>query len=121
MNKTGAPLLENFMESCTMLERTRVPDGLGGSSVEYKDGTKFMAAIVKDKSLQARIAERDGVTAVYTVTTPVGTGLEFHEAFRRDRDSAVFRATSDYHDSKPPQSASFAFEQVSAERWEIPS
>lgn len=121
MNNVGAPLVSNFMESCTMLDKTRVPDGLGGSSVEYKDGAKFMAAIVKDRSLQARVAEKEGVTAVYTVTTPIGVGLEYHEVFRRDRDGAVFRSTSDYHDSTPPGSATFAFEQVSAERWDVPT
>lgn len=121
MSNIGAPLVENFMESCTMLEKVRMPDGLGGSKIGYRDGVKFMAVIDKDRSLQARVAEKDGVTAVYTVTTPAGVGLEFHEVFKRDHDGAVFRTTSDYHDSMPPKCASFAFEQVSAERWEIPS
>lgn len=120
MSKTGAPLLDNFLEPCTMLDRTRVPDGLGGSTVAYRDGAPFRAAIVKDRSLQARVAEKQGVTEVYTVTTPPGAGLEFHEVFRRDSDGATFRVTSNYTDTRPPQGASFAFEQVSAERWEVP-
>lgn len=120
MTKTGAHLLDNFLEACTMLDRTRVPDGLGGSTVAYKDGAPFRAAIVKDKSLQARVAEKQGVTEVYTVTTPPGTGLEFHEVFRRESDGATFRVTGNFTDSLPPGGATFAFEQVNAERWELP-
>lgn len=121
MINTRAPLVNNFMESCTLLVRTREPDGFGGSTIAYKDGEKFMAAIIKDKSLAARVAEKDGVTAVYTVTTGEGVSLDFHEVFRRDADGMTFRVTSDHTDSKPPKVASFTFEQVTAERWAIPT
>ena len=80
-----------------------------------------MAAIIKDRSLAARVAEKDGVTAVYTVTTDEGVALDFHEVFRRDKDGVTFRVTSDHTDSKPPRAASFSFEQVTAERWSIPA
>lgn len=120
MSKGVPPLVKNFMERCVLLERTRVPDGLGGSSVAYRDGAEFMAAVVKEKSLEARVAEKEGVTEVYTVTTGEGVALEYHEVFRRERDKATFRVTSNASDSKPPEMASFAFEQVSAERWSIP-
>lgn len=120
MSKNLPPLIKNFMEKCVLLERTRVPDGLGGNKVAYKDGASFMAAIVKDKSLAARVAEKDGVTEVYTVTTAEGVGLEFNEVFRRERDASTFRVTSNSSDSKPPETASFSFEQVAAERWSIP-
>lgn len=113
-------MVQNFMVRCTMMEKTREPDGYGGSVTRYKSGAPFMAAIVKEKSLQARVAEKDGMTSVYTITTPQGVGLEYHEVFRRDSDGATFRATSSYKDSTPPEMASFMFEQVSAERWEIP-
>lgn len=120
MNKTKAPLVEHFMVRCTMMEKVRVPDGYGGNKTQYKAGAPFMAAIVKDKSLEARVAEKDGMKAVYTVTTPEGVGMEYHEVFRRDSDGATFRVTSDYKDSQPPKAAGFTFEQVTAERWEIP-
>lgn len=120
MSKNVPPLIENFMEKCVLLEKTRVSDGLGGNEVAYKDGASFMAAVNKEKSLDARVAEKEGVTEVYTVTTAEGVALEFHEVFRRERDKATFRVTSNASDSKPPKAASFSFEQVSAERWSIP-
>lgn len=118
---TNAPLVENMMTRCVFVEKRRVPDGQGGFLTSWEDGEEFQAVIVKDRTLAARVAEKQGVTSVYTVTTPVGVGLDFHEVFRRLSDGATFRATSNSADSRPPESAGFSFEQVSAERWELPA
>lgn len=112
-------LFESFMESCTEIKKMRVDDAVGGYELTWADGVKFRAAIVKDSSLRARVAEKEGVTEVYTVTTDKGVGLDFHEVFRRDSDGAVFRVTSNAKDSETPKAASFAFEQVTAERWAL--
>lgn len=114
-------LVANFMVQCTMLEKKRVPDGQGGFTTGWADAGPFMAAIVKDNTLAARVAEKQGVTEVYTVTTASGVGLEYHDVFRRDSDKAIFRVTSNADDSRPPDAATFSFEQVSAERWELPA
>lgn len=116
----NAPQIELMMTPCVMVEKTRTPDGQGGFSTVWTDGPEFSASIVKDKTLSARVAEKQGVTDVYQVTTPSGVWLEFHEVFRRLSDGATFRATSNYTDSMPPANATFAFEQVFAERWELP-
>lgn len=112
-------LVGNFMARCTMLEKKRIPDGQGGFTTKWADAGPFMAAVVKDNTLAARVAEKQGVTEVYTVTTAEGVGLEFHDVFRRDSDGATFRVTSNAIDSRPPAVATFAFEQVNAERWEL--
>lgn len=117
----NAGLIESFAEPCVMLVKKRVSDGQGGFETSWADGDEFSAAIVKDQSLQAQAAEKQGVTGVYTITTPTGVGLEYHEVFRRVADGTTFRVTSDYTDSKPPDVATFAFEQVKAERWELPT
>lgn len=118
---TNAELIERFSQPCVMLEKKRVPDGLGGFETSWADGDEFDAAIVKDQSLQARTAEKQGVSSVYTITTARGVALEYHEVFRRVSDGAIFRVTSDYTDSRPPSVATFDFEQVTAERWELPT
>lgn len=112
-------LFEQMMTDCVMIEKKRVPDGQGGTTVEWTDGAPFRAAITKDNDLAAIVAEKQGVTEVYTVTTLPGVGLEFHEVFRRSADGSVFRVTSNAIDSSPPKAASFAFEQVRAERWSL--
>lgn len=117
----NAELIDGYLQSCVMLTKKRVPDGQGGFEAIWTDGDEFDAAIVKDRSLQARVAEKQGVSSVYTITTARGVALEYHEVFRRVSDGAIFRVTSDYTDSKPPNVATFDFEQVTAERWELPT
>ena len=110
-------LLTQAMEDVVMLEKNRVPDGEGGFTVEWVDGVSFKSAITFDSSMEARTAEKQGVTSLYTVTVPVNAKLEYHDVFRRVRDGKVFRVTSDGDDKITPASASFQFAQVTAEEW----
>jgi hypothetical protein len=112
-------LFETFMTDCTMIDRRSTPDGEGGFDYEWVDGASFKAAIVKDNSLTARVAEKQGVTEVYKVTVPKGTPLGFHDVVRREQDGAIFRVTSNIVDSETPDVAGFQFGQVTAERWEL--
>lgn len=112
-------LIDSMLESCTMVDKQTASDGLGGFSTEWVDGAKFNAAIVKDSSMEARAAEKAGVTEVYTVTVAKGTPLVFHDVFRRDSDGAIFRVTSGIKDSESPDVATFSIGQVTAERWKL--
>ena len=112
-------LIDAFMEDCVMMVKAKLPDGIGGFVHEWQEGAAFQAAIVKDNTLEARVAEKDGVTELYTVTVARNLPLEYHDVFKRRSDGAIFRATSNITDSKTPKVASFAFGQVSAERWEL--
>lgn len=113
-------LIDTMKEACTMLDKQTVADGMGGFKTRWVDGATFLAAIVKDNTIQARVAEKQGVTEVYTVTVDKALPLAFHDVFRRDSDGATFRVTSNIVDSKTPKVASFQFGQASAERWELP-
>lgn len=110
-------LLEQAMEQCTLIEKRTVKDGYGGYTTEYYDGIDFMAAIVLDTSTQAKRAEKEGVTSLYTITTDKTLHLGFHDIIRRDSDGQILRVTSE--DKKTPISASLDMRQVSAERWEL--
>lgn len=112
-------LMNDFVESCTMVEKTKVPDGEGGWTVRWVDGMDFQAAITYDTTLQARVAESDGMMATYTVTTEKNMKLDFHDVFRRKRDGQIFRVTSQGDDKKTPESASFQVSQVAAEEWSL--
>lgn len=113
-------LFEEVFEECTLLDKKSVPDGLGGYTKKWMDGAQFVAAINKDNSLQARVAEKQGVTEVYTVTTYKGTELDFHDVFRRASDGLTYRVTSNIKDSETPPRATFQIAQVTAERWDLP-
>lgn len=114
-------LYKEFMEPCRMLDRKSVPDGLGGFNYEWTDGAEFDAAVVKDNTLAARVAEKQGVTEVFTVTVPMNVKMEFHDVFKRLSDGCTFRVTSNTKDSHTPKVASFQFGQFTAERWELPN
>jgi len=114
-------LLDEQMESCVLYDKRTTPDGYGGIITEWTDGATFDAAIVLDNSTQARTAQVQGLTSVYTITTRKAINLQYHDAFRRVSDGKVFRVTSDGDDKKTPGSATLDMRQVSAEEWSIPN
>lgn len=113
-------LIDDFTSKCTMLDRVTVDDGYGGFKPKWVDGASFEAAITLDTSMQARIAEQEGVTALYTVTTKKNINLQYHNVFKRLSDEKIFRVTSDGDDKHTPVSASLNMRQVSAEEWSLP-
>lgn len=119
MEEDAVMLWKEEMEEVVMLEKKHEPDGQGGFIVEWQEGIRFNAVITFDSSTEARVAEKQGVTSVYTVTAPVNVKLEYHDVFRRLRDGKVFRVTTDGDDMITPARASFQFLQVSAEEWEL--
>ena len=110
-------LIDEAMTTVVLMEKTRQPDGEGGFIVNWIDGVVFEAAITFDTSMESRIAERQGVTSRYTVTTNKNAKLEFHDVIRRLSDGKVFRISSDGDDVQTPDRATFQFLQVTAEEW----
>lgn len=112
-------LLTDAFEKCTIIDKRTVSDGYGGYNTEWVDGAEIEAAIVFDNSLQARTAEKAGVTSLYTVTTKRNVVLNYHDVFRRQKDNKIFRVASDGDDKVTPKSTTLDMRQVSAEEWNI--
>lgn len=112
-------LLNQMRTECVMLDKKRLPDGEGGFYIEWTESAKFMAAIVLDTSIEAKAAEKQGVTGIYTVTTEKSITLEYHDVFKRLYDGKIFRVTSDGDDKYTPESAALNMRQVSAEEWSL--
>lgn len=110
-------LLEQAMETCVLMDKSTQADGYGGYISTYVEGAEFQAAIVFDTSMQARVADKQGVTSLYTVTTSRALVLSFHDIFKRKRDNKIFRVTSDGDDKFTPASASLDMRQVTAEEF----
>lgn len=110
-------LLSEAMELCHMMDKTTTPDGYGGFVVVWVEGAKFDAAVTFDTSIEARVADAQGVTSLYTVTTTRAITLQYHDVFVRERDGKVFRVTSDGDDRYTPQTAGLDMKQVNAEEW----
>lgn len=112
-------LLSEAMETCVIIDKRTVPDGYGGYTHKYVEGAEFKAAIVFDTSIEARRAEKEGVSSLYTVTTSRALTLEYHDVFKRVRDGKIFRVTSDGDDRYTPKSATLDMRQVTAEEYLI--
>ena len=110
-------LLSEAMEKFIMLDKTTTADGYGGYIISWKEGAEIQATAVLDSSIEARIAEKQGVTALYTITTSKNVNLQYHDVMRRARDGKIFRVTSDGDDKHTPSSAGLNMRQVSAEEW----
>ncbi len=109
-------LLDESMTTCTLMDRTTVSDGYGGYTNVWKDGAEISVAIVLNNSIEARVADAQGVTDLYTVTTRKNINLQYGQVFRRESDGKYFRVTSNGDDMKTPTSASLNMRQVSAEK-----
>lgn len=112
-------LLDEAMTRCRLLDKITTPDGYGGYYSQWTEGAEFNAAITFDTSMEARTADKQGVTSLYTVTVRKGMMLEYHDVFKRLDDGKVFRVTSDGDDKFTPQSASLNMRQVTAEEYQI--
>jgi len=116
-------LLSEAMETYVLLNKqtASASDGYGGYITTWVDGAEFQAAITFDTSIEARVADKQGVSSLYTVTTSRALTLEYHDVFRRLSDGKVFRVTSDGDDKYTPKSATLDMRQVTAEEWSLPN
>lgn len=112
-------LFEIMMEPCVFMEKHRESDGMGGLITVWTEGAEFNAAIGKDSTTAGRLAEKEGVTEIYTVTVYKGTPIAPFDVFKRVRDGKIFRATSDIRDNETPPPATFQIGQVSAEAYRL--
>ena len=112
-------LINKMMDACVIMNRMKESDGEGGFITRWQDGAEILVAIVNDTSMSARIAEQEGVTSTYTLTTSRSNALEYHDVIKRLSDGKIFRVTSDGNDVKSPAVSSLDMSQVSAERWEL--
>ena len=112
-------LYEEKMEDFVIMDKTTVPDGEGGVTTEWTEGAVVKAAVTKDNSMVAKIAEKQGVTSVYSIYTKKSVVFNFHDVIKRVRDSYIFRITSNGIDEATPQSATLDMRKVTAEEWKL--
>lgn len=114
-------LLDSMMEKCVFLNHLRTDDAYGSSVETWTDGSEFDATIIKNSSTEAVIAEKQGVTEIFTVVTKASFLLDYHDAFRRKSDGQVFRVTGTEKDSEAPNASTVKIAKVTAEKWVIPN
>lgn len=114
-------LIEEMMVDCKIMNHIRADDPAGGYSDTWTEGATFSAAIIKNNTTEAQIAEKQGVEELFTVVTKIGFPLAFHDVFKRVSDSQIFRVTGNTKDSTPPDRSSVKIGKVQAEKWVLPT
>lgn len=112
-------LIDCMMVPCVFMEKEQIPDGSGGYKTTWKDGKSFRAAIIRDTSTEARIAEAAGTVEMYTISVSRTVHLPFHAVFKRLTDGKTFRITSDNAEHRTPICTALDIAQSMAEAWRL--
>ena len=113
-------LLSDFARSCVLMEKTRVEDGEGGYTLVWKNGISFKNYQALDTSMEARRAEKEGVTSVYSALVDKALPIEYGDYFKDAETGLTYRVTSNPSEKESPKSATFALKYFTAERKELP-
>lgn len=114
-------LLDDFAKKCVLMEKNRISDGEGGWSTQWTEGAEFENYQNLDTSMEARRAEREGVTSVYSALVNKSVPIEYGDYFREG--GVTYRVTSSPEEKNAPKSAGAtirALKYFTAERKELP-
>lgn len=114
-------LLDDFAHDCVLLEKTREEDGAGGYIVTWADGLSFKNFQAQDTSMQARRAEKEGVTSTYSALVDKDFPITFYDVFRDQETGLTYRVTSEPMEKVAPASSTFRLKYFTAERWDLVS
>lgn len=113
-------LLDDFEKKCVVMEKTRQPDGAGGYILEWAEGAEFSNYYSLDTSMEARRAEKEGVTSLYSALVRADFPIEYNDYFKDKSTGITYRVTSNPEEKVAPKSASFMLKYFTAERKELP-
>lgn len=112
-------LLEEFKKPCVILEKTRKPDGAGGYITTWSEGAEFYSYRALDTSTEATIAERQGISSIYSVLVEKNVPIEYGDYFKDKTTGRTYRVTSEPSDKQSPKSSSMQLKYFTAEKWEL--
>lgn len=112
--------IEDFYEEFVFVEKRKQSDEMGGFINEYVETVQFRAGINTDQSMEARLAEQQGVKSIYTITTNKDCMLDYGDIIKRKRGNNYYKITSNGGDMISPMVSQMDIIQVTAENFTIP-
>lgn len=112
-------LLDDFSHECCLMEKTREADGAGGYYVTWTEGLVFNNYQAQDSSMQARRAEKEGVTSTYSALVDKSFPITFYDVFKDYETGLTYRVTSEPEEKVAPVSSTFELKYFTAERWDL--
>lgn len=110
-------LLDDFARTCVLMEKRRVPDGAGGYMVQWEEGAEFTNYQALDTSMEARIAEKQGVTSLYSALVDKDFPIEYNDVFKDTETGQTYRVTSNPEEKVAPRSSTLPLKYFTAEKW----
>ena len=112
-------LLEDFARPCVLIEKTREEDGAGGYLVTWTEGVSFSNYQALDTSMEARRAEKEGVTSLYNALVTAALPIVYNDVFKDTETGLTYRVTSNPEEKIAPASATMDLKFFTAERWDL--
>lgn len=100
-------LYETFYEPCTVINKSKVPDGEGGTVNTWTPGAAIDVAFQSLTPTQQIAAQQTGAQYTDTITTPAAVTLDEQDVFQRDKTGKYYRVLSVEQDT--PRVATFKF------------
>lgn len=113
-------LLDDFSRTCIIMDKVRQPDGAGGYITQWQEGASFQNYQALDTSMEARRAEKEGVTSVYSVLVRKDVPIEYGDFFKDLENGNTYRVTSRPEEKEAPRSSTLPLKYFAAERKELP-
>ena len=117
-------LLDDFGRSCCLMDKTRTPDGAGGYITTWAEGAEFVNYQALDTSMEARRAEKEGVTSVYSALVSQSVPIDYGDYYKDKETGTTYRVTSKPEERQAPRSAGTLIKTLkffTAERKELPA
>ena len=84
---------EGILGQYVVLNRNLTSDGLGGQEYTIVEGLTFEGVLILNASIEGEIAQKQGVTGLYTFAYPKNLTIPPKTILRRIKDGKIFRTT----------------------------
>lgn len=116
----SSPLLNSMAEKCVLMEKTRKPGDEGGYKITWTEGAEFNNYQALDTSMEARKAEKEGVTSVYNALVDIALPIEYGDYFKNVETGITYRVTSEPDEKKAPSISTMKLKYFTAEKKALP-
>lgn len=114
-------LLNDFSRVCTLMNKSVVDDGEGGTTTTWTEGAEFLNCMTLNTSMEARVAEKQGVTSVYELLVDKDFPIGYGDYFKDVATQVTYRVTSNPEDKVAPKSSTLKLKYLTAERRGLPT
>lgn len=115
-------LLEEAFEKFTIMDKTSVPDGYGGTlPSQYTEGITIEGALPLTSNPIVEVAHAVSGRAYYMLTVKKNVSLDLHTVLKRQKDGKYYRTLSGSDENQTPASAGLNMRQYKIEDFNMPT